>query len=150
MAWEVEGLPLAGTLVQDTTWEITQGSSDLQCLPVALRTNTKLLRGGPEILHSVSDSFATLWTVTHQVPLPRQQYWSRLPFPSAGDLLNPGVEPTSPALAGGLFTTELTMWPLFLQVLPAPVCSLPTARHPPSRQSAQFSMPQEFCMCAPF
>ena len=53
MAWEVEGLPLAGTLVQDTTWEITQGSSDLQCLPVALRTNTKLLRGGPEILQCV-------------------------------------------------------------------------------------------------
>ena len=139
MAWEVEGLPLAGTLVQDTTWEITQGSSDLQCLPVALRTNTKLLRGGPEVLCSVlllSDSFVTLWTVTHQVPLPRQEYWSGLPFPSAGDLLNPGVEPTSRALAGGLFTIELTMWPLFLQVLPAPVCSLPIACHPPSRQSA--------------
>jgi len=96
MAWEVEGLPLAGTLVQDTTWEITQGSSDLQCLPVALRTNTKLLRGGPEVLRSVlllSDSFVTLWTVTHQVLLPRQEYWSGLPFPSAGDLLNPGSNP---------------------------------------------------------
>ena len=33
---------------------------------------------------------------------PRQDYWSELPFPSPGDLPNPGVEP---ALAGGFFTT---------------------------------------------
>ena len=37
---------------------------------------------------------------------PRQEYWSELPFPSPGDLPNPGIEPTSPALAGGFFTTE--------------------------------------------
>ena len=39
----------------------------------------------------------------------RQDYWSRLPFPTPGDLPNPGIEPTSlvsPALAGGFFTTE--------------------------------------------
>ena len=36
----------------------------------------------------------------------RQKYWSRLPFPSPGDLPNPGIEPMSPALAGGFFTTE--------------------------------------------
>ena len=36
----------------------------------------------------------------------RQEYWSGLKFPSRGDLLNPGIEPTSPALAGGFFTTE--------------------------------------------
>ena len=39
--------------------------------------------------------FATLWTVDHQAPLsvgfPRQEYWSRLPFPSPGDLPNPGT-----------------------------------------------------------
>ena len=29
---------------------------------------------------------------------PRQEYWSGLPFPSAGDLPNPGIEPTSPAV----------------------------------------------------
>ena len=29
--------------------------------------------------------------------LPRQEYWIGLPFPSAGDLLDPGIEPTSPA-----------------------------------------------------
>ena len=35
----------------------------------------------------------------------RQEYWSRLPFPSPRDLPDPGIEPTSPALAGGFFTT---------------------------------------------
>ena len=37
---------------------------------------------------------------------PRQEYWSGLPFPSPGDLLNPGIELTSPVLAGGFFATE--------------------------------------------
>ena len=53
---------------------------------------------------------ATLWSVACQSPLsaglPRQDYWSGLPFPSPGDLPDPGIEPTSPALAGGFFTTE--------------------------------------------
>ena len=57
-----------------------------------------------------SDSFVTPWTVAHQAPLsvgfPRQEYWRGLPFPSLGDLLDPGVEPVPPALAGGFFTTE--------------------------------------------
>ena len=48
--------------------------------------------------------------MARQVPLsmgfPRQGYWSGLPFPSPVDLPNPGVEPASPALAGGFFTTE--------------------------------------------
>ena len=52
--------------------------------------------------------FVTPWTVAHQAPLSmgfsRQEYWSGLPFPSSGDLLDPGMEPTSPALAGGFFT----------------------------------------------
>ena len=50
------------------------------------------------------------WTVAHRAPLsmgfPRQEYWSGLPFPSPGDLPNPGTELTSPTLAGGFFTTE--------------------------------------------
>ena len=55
------------------------------------------------------DYFATLWTVAHQAPrsmgFPRQGHWSRLPFLSPGDLLNPGILSASPALAGGFFTT---------------------------------------------
>ena len=37
---------------------------------------------------------------------PKQGYWSGLPFPSPGDLPDPGIEGTSPVLAGGFFTTE--------------------------------------------
>ena len=37
---------------------------------------------------------------------PRQEYWSGLPFPSPGDLPDPGIKPVSPALAGRFFTTE--------------------------------------------
>ena len=36
----------------------------------------------------------------------RQECWSGLPFPSPGDLSNPGIEPMSPAMAGGFFTAE--------------------------------------------
>ena len=60
----------------------------------------------------MSDS-VTPWTVALQAPLsmgfPRQEYWSGLPFPSPGDLPDPGIEPESlvfPALAGRFFTAE--------------------------------------------
>ena len=56
---------------------------------------------------------ATPCTAAYQAPLSmgfsRQECWSRFPFPSPGDLPNPGIEPTSLAslaLAGGFFTTE--------------------------------------------
>ena len=53
--------------------------------------------------------FATPWTVDRcQVPLSKKEYWSGLPFPVPGDLLNSGTEltsPVSPALASD-FTTE--------------------------------------------
>ena len=46
--------------------------------------------------------FVTQWTVARQAPLSmgflRQEYWSGLPCPSPGDLPNPGIEPSSPAL----------------------------------------------------
>ena len=46
--------------------------------------------------------FAILWTVACQAPpsmgFSRQEYWSGLPFPSPGDLPDPGIEPVSPAL----------------------------------------------------
>ena len=37
---------------------------------------------------------------------PRQEYWSGLPFPSSGDLPDPEIQPVSPALVSGLFTTK--------------------------------------------
>ena len=57
----------------------------------------------------MSDSFVTSWTVAHQPPLfmgfSRQEYWSRFPCCPPGDLPDPGMEPGSPALLGGFFTT---------------------------------------------
>ena len=58
----------------------------------------------------VCDAFAAPWTVAHQVLLfmefSRQKYWSRLPFPSPGDLPDPGIEPGSPTLEGDTLTSE--------------------------------------------
>ena len=42
----------------------------------------------------------------------RQEHWSELPFPSPGDLPDPGIEPRTPALAGRFFTTEPPVKPL--------------------------------------
>ena len=54
--------------------------------------------------------FATPWTVAHQAPpsmgFSRQEYWSGLPFPSPGDLPNPGIEPTSPTLQADALTSQ--------------------------------------------
>ena len=54
--------------------------------------------------------FATPWTIAHQALLSmgfsRQEYWSGLPFPSPGDLPNPGIEPRSLALQADALTSE--------------------------------------------
>ena len=57
----------------------------------------------------------TLWTVAHQIPLSmgfsKQKYWSELPCPPPGDLLDPGIKPASlrsSALAGRFLTTRAT------------------------------------------
>ena len=54
--------------------------------------------------------FVTPWTVAHQAPpsmgFSRQEYWSGLPFPSPGDLPDPGIEPRSPAFQADALTSE--------------------------------------------
>ena len=54
--------------------------------------------------------FMTPWTVAYQAPpsmeFSRQEYWSGLPFPSPGDLPNPGIEPRSPAFQADALTFE--------------------------------------------
>ena len=78
--------------------------------------------------------FETPQTVAYQATLSvgfsRQEYWSGLPFPSPGDLPDPGIEPkstVSPALACRLFTTE------------PPETDLKQQRHQTSLISVQFS-----------
>ena len=54
--------------------------------------------------------FVTPWTVAHQAPpsmgFSRQEYWSGLPFPSPGDLRDPGIQPRSPTLQADTLTSE--------------------------------------------
>ena len=54
--------------------------------------------------------FATPWAVAYQASLSmgpsRKEYWSVLPFPSPGDLPNPGIKPGSPALQADALTSE--------------------------------------------
>ena len=54
--------------------------------------------------------FKTPLIVAFQVPLPmefsRQEYWSGLPFPSPGDLPNPGIKPRSPAMQADSLPSE--------------------------------------------
>ena len=54
--------------------------------------------------------FATPWTVADQASpsmgFSRQEYWSGLPFPSPGDLPDPGIEPGSPTLEADALTSE--------------------------------------------
>ena len=61
---------------------------------------------------SLSHVFATPWTIAQPAPLHigffRQEHWSRLPFPTTGDLPDPGIAPASlrsPTPAGGFCTT---------------------------------------------
>ena len=62
------------------------------------------------VSHSVVSDSETPWTVAHQALLSmefsRQKYWSGLPFPSPGDLPNPGMEPGSPALQADSLLSE--------------------------------------------
>ena len=62
------------------------------------------------VLHPLVRLFATPWTVACQAPLSvefsRQQNWNGLPCPPPGHLPDPGIEPTSPALAGRLAATR--------------------------------------------
>ena len=75
------------------------------------RKSGKLRKAKVKVL--VTQSCLTLgtpWTVAHQGPLSmgfsRQEYWSGLPFPSPGDLPNPGIKPRSPALQAGPLSSE--------------------------------------------
>ena len=61
--------------------------------------------GGGDLGAKLCPTLVTPWTVARQAPLSmgvsRQEYWSGLPFPSPGDLPDPGIEPGPPALQAG-------------------------------------------------
>ena len=66
--------------------------------------------------------FAIPWTVAYQAPLSmefsRQEYWSGLPFPSPGDLPDPGINPGSPALQADVLPSEPPGKPKIAKTLP--------------------------------
>ena len=66
--------------------------------------------------------FVTPWSIAHQAPLSmgfsREKYWNGLPFPSPGDLPDPGIEPRSPALKADSFPSEPPGNPILCWVLP--------------------------------
>ena len=74
---------------------IAKGSKKKDFLSVAFLKNVCMIS-----CFSCVWLFATLWTVAHQAPLSmgfsRQEYWSGLLWPPAGDLPNPGINPASP------------------------------------------------------
>ena len=61
-------------------------------------------------VHTVMLIFVIPWTAAYQAPpsmgLSRQEYWTGLPFPSPGDLPNPGIEPRSPTLQADSLPAE--------------------------------------------
>ena len=76
-----------------------------------------MLYGGDGLVAKSRLILATPWSVVLHAPLSvgfsRQEYWRRLPFPSPGDLPDPGIEPRSPALQADSLPTELPGKPLF-------------------------------------
>ena len=70
------------------------------------------------VTRSVMSDAATQWTVVSQVPLSigfsKQEYWSGLPFPSLGNLPNPGIEPRSPALQADSLPSVLPGKPIIM------------------------------------
>ena len=72
----------------------------------------KLLKsGGGGLVAKLCPTLGIPWTVACQAPLSmgffQQEYWSGLPFPSPGDLPDPGIEPRSPTLQADDLPTEL-------------------------------------------
>ena len=76
-----------------------------------LQSHVVLYGGG--LVAKLCLTLMTPWTVTCQAPLSlgfsRQEYWSGLPFPSPGDLPNPGIESRSPALQADSLLTKLVV-----------------------------------------
>ena len=77
-------------LISDTNLQIQES----QWTPS--RINPKK-RAGVGLLDSYVQLFVASWTAAHQAPLSmkfsRQEYWSRLSFPTPGDLPDPGIDP---------------------------------------------------------
>ena len=90
--------------------------SELQCLLL----NTGMVEGSVSSL-AVSSSLQTYGLQPSRLPVSmgfsRQEWWSGLPFPSLGDLPNPGIEPRSPTLQADSLPAEPQGSPKFIKYL---------------------------------
>ena len=81
------------------------------------------------------DKESTPWTVAYEAPpsieFSRQEHWSGVPFPSLGDLPDPGIEPGSPALQEDVLTVWATVICIYvnLKILIYPAPSFPFGDH---------------------
>ena len=105
LAWRIPGMGEPGGLPSMGSHRVGHDWSDLAAVLVThFNVNHVWL-------------FSTLWTVACQAPLfmgfSRPEYWNGLPFPSPGDLPNPGIEPRSPALQTDSLPTELKEAPCY-------------------------------------
>ena len=90
------------TLIRSTRTSLSSNTG--HCLDLILKHNSSVCLHAIQSVKSLScvRLFATPWTVAYQTPpsmgFSRQEYWRESPFPSPGDLPDPGIEPRSPAL----------------------------------------------------
>ena len=101
--------------------------------------------------------FATPWTIAYQASqsmgFSRQEYWSRLSFPSPGDLPNPGIEPKSATLQAGAFSLIQSLSCVRLFATPWTAArqaslSITNSQSPPKPMSIESVMPSNhliFC-----
>ena len=91
-----------GDAVKTAGWLLSQASSQFYSLKRKKIPTERMALGEDAMRVPECLLFVTPWTVPRQAPvsmgLSRQEYWSGLPFPPAGDLPDPGIEPRSPAL----------------------------------------------------
>ena len=102
--------------------------------------------------------FATLWTVAHQASLStgfsRQEYWSRLPFPSPGDVLDPVIETVFHISCTGIgkvmlivCTLDTIRWKwhfIYPGYLPNLIMRKKKNKTPNSHRKASYKIPQKY------
>ena len=113
--------------------------------------------GGGGLVAKSCPTLATPWTIALQAPLSigfsRQEYWSGLPFPSPGDLPNPGIKARSPALQADSLPTELQGKPSGINYLITyfgPLLCPYRKENQPISMMATLHVRGTFCMSGPW
>ena len=115
MFWEKDFKEMAHLILSADKWKFARRINRLEML-AKVYIGILSLKVVEEEFHlkvkslSCVQLFVTPWTVANQASLSmgfsRQEYWSGLPFPSPGDLPNPGIKPRSPALQADTLPSE--------------------------------------------